>query len=474
MPSPVSIALALLASSLAAATPAPAQSTTLRVEQTTDAGGEHLLELAPTWEGAWRDELNHDALWIIVRASAGASGHRPLRIAESDARHDDASAGPLEAVVSPDAVGVFLRFAAHARGTASGSLSLRLTPDSLAWLETLPDPQLTAHAVEMVYVPAGEFWIGDVSERSLGYSSFFRSDGQGRPAGRFRIDSESPIDIGPGSLLYDPGKGGPAQYRGDARGPIPGPFPKGTEAFYVMKREPTQGLYAEYLNELSPEARRQRRPDVAPGYREGRGTITLNRRNRFEAARPELPLNFTTWDDGMGLLDWLGLRPMTELEFAKACRGSDDTPADDYPWGTASKDTLERVRDDAGDLVEPDRSSAHPADRVPLGASPYGIEDLGGSLWERCVTVGHPLGRAFTGTHGDGEVTPLGLATNQDWPNGSDGGIGYRGGGHYFADHDYGERGFNPHSPVSWRPYASWKDGPPSVAYGQRGVRAAP
>jgi len=431
------------------------------------------LEVSVSWDGAWRDDHNHDALWIVLRAGSRETGWLPIALESVTPLHDDASAAPLEAHVPHDGVGAFIRFASPARGTAAATLTARPTPDSASQLLQLDDPQLIAIATEMVYVPAGGFWIGDTSERALEHASFFRADEQGNPAARFRVESEAPIDVGPGALLYDPGEGNAAQYRGDAQGPVPESFPKGTNAFYIMKREPTQGLYAAYLNQLSPEAQQQRRPDLAPGYREGRGTLTLTRRRQWQADSPNLPLNYATWDDGMGLLDWLGLRPMTELEFTKACRGDLDTPADDYPWGTTSTHALERTRNDAGFLLEPDRSSANPDHRPALGASPYGVEDLAGSTWERCVTLGHPLGRAFQGTHGDGITTELGLATNPDWPNGADGGIGYRGGGHYYADHDYRPASFNPHSPVSWRPYASWKDGPRSVAYAQRGVRTA-
>jgi hypothetical protein len=41
--------------------------------------------------------------------------------------------------------------------------------------------------------------------------------------------------------------------------------------------------------------------------------------------------------------------------------------------------------------------------------------DLSGNLAEQVVTIGHPQGRAFRGTHGDGRLTLVGDATNPDW-----------------------------------------------------------
>jgi formylglycine-generating enzyme required for sulfatase activity len=45
--------------------------------------------------------------------------------------------------------------------------------------------------------------------------------------------------------------------------------------------------------------------------------------------------NFLNWEDGLAYLDWAGLRPMTEFEYEKACRGPNNPDANDFPWGTA-------------------------------------------------------------------------------------------------------------------------------------------
>ena len=97
--------------------------------------------------------------------------------------------------------------------------------------------------------------------------------------------------------------------------------------------------------------------------------------------------------------------------------------------------------------------------------------DLAGSLWERVITIGHDTGRAFTGTHGDGQLTAAGAA-NQGRPiaERDSGGIGFRGGGFYGYDREYHD--FNPFSPVSYRPYGGWHGGMRSVAYGTRLVRS--
>jgi hypothetical protein len=117
--------------------------------------------------------------------------------------------------------------------------------------------------------------------------------------------------------------------------------------------------------------------------------------------------------------------------------------------------------------------------RDVLGASYYWVMDLAGSVWERVVSAGHPKGRAFLGTHGDGTLRAYGMATNEDWPSGDHdgGGYGYKGGGHYELAREIGRvnepLALNPYSPIDWRNYAAWGGAPRSVGYGFRAVRTA-
>jgi hypothetical protein len=173
---------------------------------------------------------------------------------------------------------------------------------------------------------------------------------------------------------------------------------------------------------------------------------------------------------------------MTELEYTKAARGPVDPIASDYPWGTSSKAGLARRSGPDDDLVQTgaaDESRLTDETREALGASYYWVMDLAGSVWERAVTIGHPRGRAFRGTHGDGVLRDYGLATNADWPLGDHevGGYGYRGGGFYERERERTRnptaRELNPHSPVEWRNYGSWGGGPRGVAYGFRAARTA-
>ena len=73
--------------------------------------------------------------------------------------------------------------------------------------------------------------------------------------------------------------------------------------------------------------------------------------DHFVARAPARPANWVSWDDGIAFAAWARLRPMTEFEYTKACRGPSEPVAGDYPWGTSSTARLRRL------IVSPNDSS---------------------------------------------------------------------------------------------------------------------
>lgn len=430
------------------------------------------VELRVSWANGWRNERNHDGAWVFVKVREPGSRwwlHAPL-------------GGPpvagegLEVSLPDDRVGCFVFAAAPVRGRVGGTVALPLATEAFARVP-FATAEVHVRALEMVHVPEGPFTLGDPGERGRGLGSLYRSDGAGGADGLVRVESEGPIEVGAEAGMLDYEVNTRAEYEGDRGGPLGARFPKGHRAFWIQKYELTQGEYADFLDHLPDDATAFRANFAGRGYREKRGTIRLEG-ERYVADSPGRALNFVSWDDGCAFLDWAGLRPMTELEFTKACRGPRDPIAGEFPWGTASKARLARVVGEDEELVTggpADESTLTDETREVHGASHYWVMDLAGSLWERVVSIGHPRGRAFEGTHGDGRLTSYGSATNADWPSGDDvgGGYGYRGGG-WYGPREYEPDGFNPHSPVSWRRFGGWGQGPRYVAYGFRGVRTAP
>ncbi len=92
--------------------------------------------------------------------------------------------------------------------------------------------------------------------------------------------------------------------------------------------------------------------------------------------RDDHPVAFVRWDEGRAYCEWAGARLPTEAEREKAARGTDGRK---FPWGNEDP-TPERgvFRRNWGD-VGTDTVGIRPA-----GASPYGLLDTGGNVWEWC------------------------------------------------------------------------------------------
>lgn len=424
------------------------------------------------WQHAWHTARNHDAAWIFLKFVFEDGGYMHALLAPEG--HTVVSGAPADPQlnVAEDGTGFWLFPRQPHRGPVHWRLRILLSES----IDTnrLRGAQLQAYGVEMVYIPAGPFTLGDPDTTALAFGAFYKSDANGQPDGLVRIEDERAFDVGPaaGQVYY---RNGDNEYEGDQQGPVPAAFPKGTRAFYLMKYELTQGQYAAFLNTLRDEATFTRFSFGGRSYARHRGSIHLDG-GRYTATHPDRALNFAHWDDQLAFADWAALRPMTELEFTKAARGPEAPRAGAFPWGTASRDRLARVMGPDGDLI-----MTHPLtqgdltdeNRDVFGASYYWVMDLAGSVWERVISIGRADGRTFEGTHGDGTVNGYGEATNADWPHTHAGaeGHGYRGGGYYNQGMRF--HAFNPYSPVAYRRYGGWAGPKPSVAYGFRAARTA-
>lgn len=423
------------------------------------------------WNNAWRNTKNHDAAWVFMKFTSpydhvkiSSTGHRLLQN-----RIKDCPDPVIE--VSDDGLGVFIYPSDIYRGDVDFKIEIFLD-DVNQKINNNKLSKFSVYGLEMVYIPQGDFTLGSPDTSSVKYASLYSSDSQGKPTGLFTISSEQEIPVGPnkGALYYWSES---EEYNGDQLGPIPDKFPKGYDAFYIMKYEITQGQYADFLNHLSDTWTYARSPIGGRDYYQKRGGIRLID-NVYKADNYYRPMNFISWTDGLAFTDWACLRPITELEYEKAARGPSKPINKEFVWGTNNYDNLERYVNSEFELVfsnERNEANLHDKNRDIFGASYYWVMDLSGSVWEKVITIGNSKGRSFEGSHGDG-ILVQGFANNEDWPllDENGGGFGYRGGGFYNRTY-YTD--FNPHSPIGYRYYGAWSGGPRSIAYGYRAGRSA-
>jgi formylglycine-generating enzyme required for sulfatase activity len=252
-----------------------------------------------------------------------------------------------------------------------------------------------------------------------------------------------------------------------------------------MKYEMSQAQYRDFLNTLTSSQASNRFLNAFGGNRHGITTTggdppygcNLDGDDIFDEANDGewIACNYISWEDGSAYADWAALRPMTEFEYEKACRGNQGVVDDEYAWGTTSYTIAsglinpgtenETVSNSGEGLVNCESSypdgpfrcgfaATASTNRAGAGAGYWGIMELSGNLSEWVVSVQDSEGRSFTGVHGDGELSASGYANVENWPDrvGSNGrGYGRRGG--YWSV----GIGVSPHFfCVAGRPYGVW------------------
>lgn len=459
-----------------------------------------LIKFDLAWENSWRTSAapyNWDAAWVFAkyRLTSGSTWHHAT-LSSSSLDHSAASGSTIDAV--SDGVGAFVYRDVDGSGSnafANMQLMWDYGADGLLDQDSV---EICIFAIEMVYVTSGNFYIGDGNSSTTSAAAFelipnLNSYVPITNALSASFETNSGVDDNPLRVvgIRVDGDGG---IDSDNDGTIDEPnFPVGYDAFYCMKYEISQGQFVEFLNHLNSG-----QSNIAQATTAARLNITGSG-NTWGTNVPNRP-HGAGYLAIVAYLDWSGLRPMTETEYEKACRGPEIPIYHEYPWGNTNihnlaysigfdgseSENITNIGVGTGNAVY---NTTHSSGVVRCGAfaasSPfhtkeetgatyYGIMEMAGNVREVVVTLGDIDGRSFDGTHGDGEVSTSGYSNEAGWP-GFDGtyidgspasGWGYRGGGEnnaiaqlYVSDRSY----MNTHSAVSTRSYE-----------GGRGVRTAP
>lgn len=421
-----------------------------------------------SWENSWRGGgvNNWDAAWVFVKYKQGQGNWQHVYVNPSG---HTAPAGSLiePGLVDPASaynatsnpvVGLFLRRDADGNGTFTANGVQLLWDYGGLGIAYNDISQVQVFAIEMVYVNEGAFWLGSGG----GEAKHFKYASSNNP---YQVQSENSIAMNNNMGLWADGA--------IEQATLPAVFPKGYSAFYSMKYEVTQQGYVDFLNTLT-YPQQVTRTTTPPNSPIGTGALDYMNtfRNGVDVQEPgvasstpatyacnlngnltfgefddgaDLACNHLSWGDLTAYLDWSGIRPMTELEFEKACRGPLLPIPNEYPWGTTGAAVNAYSLSNAGASNEsisanysttagnanyaftngtadgPFRVGLFAANssnngRVSSGASYFGIMELGGNVYERYVSIATANGRAFTGAHGNGALQMDGNPDVMNWP----------------------------------------------------------
>lgn len=369
------------------------------------------VQFSINWKNSWRtstNESNYDGCWIFVKYRKQSTSvwlHATINAT--------GQAAPAGSTIQPtaDGKGVFMYRSADGIGDVNfTNAAIRWNYGADGVLDN-ENVEVKVYAVEMVYVPQSPFNLGNASAET----GKFRD---GAVNTWFPISSEASITSGPlaGNLTAT---------SNFSTGVIPAAFPKGFQAFWTMKYEFSRQQYTDFLNTLDQTSANLRN-NVSAGGSVPNLTVTQPE----VAASSFSPVNMLAW------LDWAAMRPLTEFEFEKACRGGNNTPSPlEYAWGNttlllvngalnqgASNETWSGGNASyapslAGPIIRCGALATAVSNRTQSGATFYGIMEMSGNVQELVIYAGNTDGRLFTGAHGDGILNATAQANTVGWPS---------------------------------------------------------
>ena len=434
-----------------------------------------------SWENSWRRNasipFNYDGVWIFVKVRectkkvlSNPGGYTHAWLSTNAGDHSATNSipggealtievGTTDIAATPRGMGIFIyRTADGGTGTITTSVTLQwdkaVQATGMAEIDLADNYDVDVFGIEMVYVPQASYFLGDGGSNNCFYDF---SGGTGTP---YQVNSENTFNV---SGTFNRTIGDPSGTAVNAS------FPKGYKAFWIMKYEISQSQYAEFLNTLtyqqvenrtqdeifSVTGKRYVMSDQATVYyrqsicfipsgdrRTDKFGVNFNDNNIIDEVDDGggIACNYLSLRDVLAYLDWAALRPLTELEYEKACRGTVAPVVYENPWGngtelqtsaiinsgrpneTASNSGIGLCNYGGAVGNVPMRcgyAATNSTNRTRAGAAYYGVMDMAGNVHEPYVSfyTDPSYSNDFDGSKGDGELDADGYQNVSGWPS---------------------------------------------------------
>jgi hypothetical protein len=393
-----------------------------------------------SWENSWLDQINWDAGWVFIKYKNSNGEWHHCTINSNGYVNGTGTNSEIE--ISNDNVGAFIKRA----NTRSGNFDCDGV--QLQWdygadgLSNITGLEVRVFAIEMVYVPEGDF---NISPRFYVYNGSFQpqpriftAPGGNAPVINTRLSPTLIYQTATDSLIVK--IKGDAGIDTDLDGIVDNTtYPVGYSSFYCYKYELTEQQYSDFYNTLTSQ--QQTTLGLA-----GTNISLIN--GEYVSTTPNKACKTGT-NSNIQILaygDWSGVRPMTILEYNKASFGpeylAENTVVNfnnrgNYSWNSQSSSATSETftqengqeslsntdknynRDDnstnniyrAGIFSDGVNSNTSNP-RQYAGASYYGVMELSGNVVEPTVKLEE---LNFTNLSGNGELNSSGDADVSQW-----------------------------------------------------------
>jgi hypothetical protein len=152
------------------------------------------------------------------------------------------------------------------------------------------------------------------------------------------------------------------------------PAGAGLAGFWMMRTPVTNAMWR-----AAVEAGAVKEPVVNPRvvqwYRENKWPEKYQVSRYSDPAYADHPVTWVTRDMARTYAAWVGGRLPRDAEWTRAAQGDDGRT---YPWGNQPPDATRANFN----VPQSDARTTTPVGRYPAGASPYGLLDMAGNVWE--------------------------------------------------------------------------------------------